>query len=47
MQNIVVLAKYALLLFVNMKKLCLGGHCNSVISFSQNISILQSYFLTQ
>ena len=33
MQNIIVLAKYALLLFVSMTKLCLrlSVHCNSVI----------------
>ena len=33
MQNIIVLAKYAQLLFVNMKKWCISVHCNSIISF--------------
>ena len=32
-QNIIVLAKYAVLLPVNMKQFCLSVHCNSVISF--------------
>ena len=32
-KNKKLLAKYALLLFVSMKKLCLSVHCNSVNSF--------------
>ena len=47
MKNIIALAKYALLLFVNMKKKFLSGHCISVVSFrSEYFNFVELLFNT-